>query len=73
MLCGGKQNIQSKHIILDIYYMRYIEQKLIDELSTGRKYTLLFGCYAVYENCSSTIFITNSTHFKPEVGQTFLT
>ena len=53
--------------------MKYIEQKLIDEPNTvANKYTLLFGCYAVYKIRSSAIFITNSTHFKPEVGQTFV-
>ena len=52
--------------------MRDIQQKWRDELSRVGKYTLLFGCYTVNENCSSAILIKNSTHFKPEVGQTFV-
>ena len=52
--------------------MRDVQQKWRDEPSWVGKYTLLFGCYAVDENCSSAIFIENRTHFKPEVGQTFV-
>ena len=73
VLCGGKENIQSKSIILDLFHEGYTtEMERIYEPSRVGKYTLLFGCYAVDENCSSAIFIKNSKHLKPKIGQTFV-
>ena len=66
-----KRTFKAK-VLFWIYFLRDIQQKWRDEPSRVGKYTLLFGCYAVDENCSLAIFIKNSTQFKAEVGQTLV-
>ena len=72
MCCVVEKRTFKAKVLFWIHFMRDVQQKWRDEPSRVGKYTLLFGCYAVDENCSSAIFIKNRTHFKPEVGQTFV-